>query len=120
MLKTDWNVHDRNSIAGALRPLDENQRFLGHDLVPSEVRQLVRLFEPIQIEMKDRGSRRFISMHDREGRTRDVLSHAIAATDRLHERRLSRAKIARDRHDHGRGRDASETPAPLAKLVFSD
>ena len=53
MLQVDRHVIARNSIARALRPLDQHERVFGHDLVPTEVRQLVRALEAIEVEMKD-------------------------------------------------------------------
>src|SRR5690242_15159868 len=59
-------------------------------------------------------------MHQSERRARDVFGHAVSATNRLHQRRLSGSEIPGDGDDNGRFGHASEAPPPFAKLVFGD
>src|SRR5438046_725892 len=96
MLQTDRHVISWDAIARALRPLDEHQRILGQDFVPTNVRELGRVAQAIQIEMEYRRSRGGVSMHESEGRTRHVLCHAVTLADCPHQRGLSSAKFSRD------------------------
>src|SRR6185437_3191740 len=69
------------------------------NLIPAEIRELGRRLETIEIEMIDRRLSSGVLMDQREGRTRHVFCNAITATNRARQRRLSGAKITRDRHD---------------------
>src|SRR5690348_15469430 len=87
VLQGDRNVNAWNSLAGALRPFDQYDCLVGHDLVPRDVRELRRTIEPIEIEMVHGRRGRIIAMHEREGWTRHFIAHTIATTDCLNEGR---------------------------------
>ena len=53
----------------------------------------VAIAQSVQVEMKDGGARRRVPMHERERRARHVVRDAVAAADRLDERRLPGAEL---------------------------
>ena len=102
MLETDRHVVVRHAVPCAFGPLDEYECIVGEDLIPSDVRELGRVAQSIQVKVKYRRSWGGVPMHERERRTRDILSHAISSADRLDERRLPGAKLARNRDEQWR------------------
>src|SRR5689334_13325912 len=103
-----------------LRPLDEDERFLRQNFIPTEVRQLVRRAETVQVEMVNRRASRRVLMHEGERRTGHVVGHSVTTTDRFGERRLAGAELAHDRHDERGLREMSKALAPLDQLSFVD
>src|SRR5262245_66649627 len=96
MLEADGNVESRDAVRSVLGPFDQHERFLGQNLVPSDVRELVGSIETIEVEMKHRRLRRTVLMDERKRRTRHLFSDTVAATDCLGERRLPGAELAGD------------------------
>src|SRR5215831_680834 len=116
MLQTHGNVIVRQPRTGALRPLDQLERLLGHDLVPADVREILWLVEPVQIEMIHGRRTAGVAMNEGERWAGDVVLDAVAATDRLHERGLAGAELARDCDDERRARRAAELFSPGNQL----
>ena len=58
-------------------------------------------------------------MDERERRARDFTGDAISLADRLHERRLPRSQLSRQRDDEWRVRRAAEAMSPVAELRFA-
>src|SRR6185437_3026725 len=102
----------RDLAAGAIRPFDQHQRFVGKHVVPTEIRQLSWRVEPIEIEMVYGRAGRCVAVDDRERWAGHVLRDAVSATDRLHERRLPRPYIATNRHDEWGRRGVAQSLAP--------
>ena len=117
VLQLDADMGLWQQLGGAFGPFDQYQRVRADDVFPSNACQLAHMLETKKIQMKHARSRRPVLVHERERRTRRRFAYAISATDRLHERSLAGAKLARDRDAQRRTGRAAERFAPSHELV---
>src|SRR5215207_5572688 len=96
MLERERHATTGELVRRTVRPFDEHQRSSAEDLVPRERLELVRAFQPIQVEMIDRRPRSVVFLDERECRAGDLAGHAVALADRLNERGLARTQLARE------------------------
>src|SRR5207253_7676322 len=92
--------------------------FRVEDVVPTQVCQFLRPAEAIQIEVVNDGAPTGVLVHERERRTRHLVRHAIATTDRPHQGRLAGAEVTAECDEERRTCRAAKPLAPSGKLFL--
>src|SRR5690349_18596304 len=113
MLKLNRHMVARKAIPRALRPFDEHERFGGENVIPPEVRELVWTAKAIKIEVIHRRASTGELVHQGEGRTGHVVTHAVPAADGARECCLARSEVTAERHEQRGTRGAAESLSPV-------
>ena len=89
---------------------------LGHNIVPSDVDEIARTVEPIQVEVIDTPPWGDVFVHERKSWARHVLRDSEPFGDRLDQRRFSRAEFTLQRDDTWQRQGTTQGIAPRHEL----
>src|SRR4026209_2157421 len=120
MTEIDVKMIRRHAISRALRPFDNDDSTLAHEIVPSDVRELRLIVETIQIDVIHRRLLSFVFMNECVCGTGDRLLNSITGADCLSESCLSRTKIARKGNDKRRHDCFAKLAPPVDHLAFGE
>ncbi len=102
-----------------LRPLDRQDAFQS-ELFESQLIDLARIVEAVQIHMNERDAAAPILLHQRERRAAHFFRRDFQPfREPANQRRLARAEIA-DQQDDGAGRERCRQPAPTPLVSASE
>src|ERR1700686_1234088 len=116
IVDVDRQMIFRQTRPSALGPLHQNQRARGDDVVPAEIRELLRRLQPVEIDVKHGRVRCGILLDQRVGGTGDRVADSISETDCLSERGFARAQLACERYEQRRMDRSAEVLTPLTQL----